>query len=225
MTDDARSQFVAELRVTADHLTHLQDRLREGIIDLRRSVGLGRIAWGLRVQTNGGVAIAPGVAFAPGGVRLAIDTAVTLTAPGTPGLFRVVLRAGNSDREALRVDSTPTLILLTTSATIEPDDGSNLGGDALPLAAVNPTEGGFTVTQDDALFVALGHHTHSGQHLQDSQGRGHYDGPPLSVAGPTGPGGPPAGKRDAGGGGGGAAPQREGGRGGGGRGGARRVRR
>src|SRR5712692_8943595 len=103
MADDARTQFVAELRVTADHLTHLQDRLREGIIDLRRSVGLGRIAWGLRVQANGGVA------FAPGGVRRAIDTAVTLTTPGNPGLFRVVLRAGNSDRESLRVDSTPTL--------------------------------------------------------------------------------------------------------------------
>src|SRR3989442_11958030 len=216
MTDDARSQFVAELRVTADHLTHLQDRLREGIIDLRRSVGLGRIAWGLRVQTNGGVAIAPGVAFAPGGVRLAIDTAVTLTAPGTPGLFRVVLRAGNSDREALRVDSTPTLILLTTSATIEPDDGSNLGGDALAIAAVIVTDGGFTLTQDDALFVALGHHTHSGQHLQDSQGRWHYDGPPLSVAGSPQPPGPPPGKKGRaaagaprtphGGGGGGGAP-------------------
>src|SRR3989442_13727903 len=102
MADDARTQFVAELRVTADHLTHLQDRLREGIIDLRRSVGLGRIAWGLRVQANGGVAIAPGVAFAPGGVRLAIATAVTLSAPGNPGLFRGVLRAGNSDREARR---------------------------------------------------------------------------------------------------------------------------
>ena len=46
MADDARTIFVDGLRVTTEHLEHLQDRLRDAILDLRCAVGLGRIAWG-----------------------------------------------------------------------------------------------------------------------------------------------------------------------------------
>ena len=68
MADDARSQFVEGLRVTAEHLQHLQDRLRESTLDLRRSVGLSHIAWGLTVSVaDGQLRVEPGVAFSPGG--------------------------------------------------------------------------------------------------------------------------------------------------------------
>jgi hypothetical protein len=107
MAEDARALFVDGLRVTADHRIHLQDRLREELLDLRRSVGLGRIAWGLRVQAGesaGTVTLAPGVAFTPSGVRLAVDSLLSLEMPDGAGPFPVVLRASDSDREALLVD-------------------------------------------------------------------------------------------------------------------------
>jgi len=46
MAEDARTQFVDGLRVSAEHLQHLQDRLRESVLDVRNAIGLGRVAWG-----------------------------------------------------------------------------------------------------------------------------------------------------------------------------------
>ncbi len=206
MADDARSQFVPGLLVTADHLQHLQDRLRESLLDLRRTVGLGHIGWGLVLRVaDGQLLLEPGVALSPGGVRLALDTAVGLGAP-LPGQ-RVVLRATNSDRAALRVGNTPTLINLLAAATCEADDASAVGPDALVVARIIDSGGNPTVQQDAALFVAAGTHTHSGEHRQDAQGRWYFDGATLAggaggvgpagpagapgLAGPTGPAGEP----------------------------------
>ena len=163
MADDARTIFVDGLRVTKDHLEHLQDRLREGLLDLRRSLGLGRIAWGLKVDAADRVAVAPGVAFSPGGVRMAVDSPLSLALPDGAAPLRVTLRASNSDRQALRVDGQPTLVLLTTAAALEPDDGADPGSDALVIARLTRGTGGVTVTQDESLFVATGHHSHSGE--------------------------------------------------------------
>ena len=85
MAEDARSQFVDGLRVTADHLEHAQDRLREAVLDLRRTIGLNRIAWGLRATLdNGSIRLEPGVAFSKSGVRLTIDAPANLGAPTPP---------------------------------------------------------------------------------------------------------------------------------------------
>src|SRR5678815_4283762 len=98
MADDGRTQFVDGLRVTAEHLQHLQDRLRDGINDIRRTIGLGKIAWGLRVFTGTDqVTITPGVAFAASSARLAIDADRTLPIPAGNGPFRIVLRSVNTD--------------------------------------------------------------------------------------------------------------------------------
>lgn len=187
MAEDARSQFVEGLRVTAEHLQHLQDRLRESVLDLRRTAGLGHIAWGLRVSVaEGQLRVEPGLALSPGGVRLAVDSALTLGAP-VPGQ-RIVLRASNADRSALRVGSTPTVITLLTAVSAEAPDAAEPGSDALVIATVTGSSGSPGVQQDAALFVATGAHTHSGEHRQDAQGRWYYDGAPL--AGPPGPQGP-----------------------------------
>ena len=200
MADDARSQFVDGLRVTADHLQHLQDRLRESVLDLRRSVGLGRIAWGLRVTlADSTVTVQPGVAFSPGGVRLALDAPLNLDSGSVVPPTRVVARAANSDVQALRVGGVPTLIKLLTSVTLEADDGNPPGDDALVLARITQVDGAPAVlAQPDELFVASGQHAHSGTHFQDEQGRWHFDGALLAGAngdtgppGPTGDAGPP----------------------------------
>ncbi len=194
MADDARSQFVEGLRVTAGHLQHLQDRLRDAVADLRRTVGLRRIAWGLRVTLDGtALQVSAGVAFSPSGVRLALDSAVALA--GAQAGQRVVLRASNADSAALRVGNTPTVISLLTQATLEADDGSDVGPDALVIASLQAGEGAATVQQAASLFAATGAHSHSGEHRQDADGRWYYDGAPLvgsaGPPGPVGPAGPP----------------------------------
>ncbi|MFM2055975.1 MAG: hypothetical protein RLY71_360 [Pseudomonadota bacterium] len=200
MAQDAHSHYLDGLRVTADHLQHSQDRLREAVLDLRRTIGLGRIAWGLRAsQAEGSVRLEPGVAFAPSGVRLYIDTAVQLAVVAPPA--RLVLRASNADQAALRVGSTPTLITLRVAAALEPDDGSDVGPDALVIAELQPNEGDAlpALTQPDTLFATQGHHSHSGAHVQDADGRWHYDGPALAgPPGPQGEAGPPGPQGDKG---------------------------
>jgi hypothetical protein len=193
MADDARSQFVDGLRVTADHLQHLQDRLRESVLDLRRSAGLGRIAWGLRITlADSTVTVQPGLAFSPGGVRLALDAPLSLNAGSVVPPARIVARGANSDVQALRVGGVPTLIKLLTSVTLEADNGSAPGDDALVLARITRAEGApAALSQPDELFVASGQHAHSGKHFQDEQGRWHFDGALIAGAkGDTGPAGP-----------------------------------
>src|SRR5258706_131905 len=181
MANDGRTQFLDGLRVTADHMQHMQDRLREAVVDLRRTVGLGRIAWGLHVETNNGaVSIQPGVAFAPSGVRLNIDAPASVNIPDGVGPWRVVLRAEESDRESLRVGNQATLIALTTTPSVETDDDSEIGPDALEIASITKKNAGFKAEQDSALFVAAGNHSHSGNFVQDEFGHWHYDGPKLA---------------------------------------------
>jgi hypothetical protein len=189
MADDARTQFVDGLRVTADHLQHMQDRLREAVLDVRRAIGLGHVGWGLRATLGDGtVAIDPGVAFAPSGVRLNLDTAVSLPLPNGAPPFRIVLRAIQSDRQALRVGNSPTYFTLVTTPAVEADNDSPAGPDALVIGKIATAGNALSLTQDPKLFAAAGHHTHTGQFLQDADGRWHYDGP--AVQGPQGPPGP-----------------------------------
>jgi hypothetical protein len=181
MANDGRTQFLDGLRVTADHMQHMQDRLREAVVDLRRTVGLGRIAWGLHIETNdGGVSIQPGVAFAPSGVRLNIDAPASINIPAEGGPWRLVLRAEESDRASLRVGNQATLITLITTASVETDDESEIGPDALMIGAVKKKGAGFKAEQDPALFIAAGNHSHSGAFIQDEFGHWHFDGAKLA---------------------------------------------
>lgn len=191
MADDPGTRFEAGMRVTADHLQHVQDRLQEAVRDLRQVVGFAHIAWGLRTAVAAGkVVLTPGVAFTPGGVRLSIDSTVALDVPVAAGTYRLVLRAINHDVEVLRLDGHPTLVNLEVTAAIEADAGTPPAGDALAIAAV--TRGaGLTVTQDDALFTTRSVHGHTGAHLQDASGRWYWDGVALDRRGDPGPLGPP----------------------------------
>ncbi len=204
MATDAKAQFLDGLRVTSEHLSHLQDRLYEAVLDLRRTVGLGRIGWGLRITTTGSdIRVEPGVAFAPNGTRLALDSAATVPAPAGPGAFRVRLAATNSDREALRLDGTPTLILGATDLLVEEPTDAAVPADSMVIAQLTIAGGVVTVSQDEALWIATGGHGHSGDFVQDDEGRWHFDGVRLSPTagqgpkgdpgpvGPSGPVGPP----------------------------------
>src|SRR5258708_36612493 len=99
MAGDARTVFISGMRVTSDHMDHLQQRLQEAVRDLRHVVGLKHIAWGLQVAVQGSaITIQPGVAFAPSGIRLSADSLLQVNLPqGTPP-FRVVLKGSEKDR-------------------------------------------------------------------------------------------------------------------------------
>ena len=198
MANDARTQFVDGLRVTADHLQHAQDRLRESVRDLRRAVGVPAIAWGLHVAaTETAVTVTPGVAFAPSGVRLSLDSPANLALPTGAGPWQVTLTGTEQDRASLRVGAQPTLVVLVTSVAIEAGGAPLPGPDGLVIATLQPGDGaGLRVVQDAALFAAPGHHTHSGEFRQRADGTWYFDGP--NVEGEQGPPGPAGAKGDQG---------------------------
>src|SRR5262245_14249399 len=194
MAGDPRTEFRDGMRVTSDHMRHMQDRLREAVLDVRRTIGLGRIGWGLRTTlTDRSVNVAPGIAFPPSGLRLSLDTAAAVSLPDGNGPFRITLRAEHGDVAALRSAGNPTLLTVVTRLEAAADD-SEPGGDAITIARVTAGADGLSMVQDPGWFVAAGHHTHTGEFTQDADGRWHYDGAPLTqgaAAGPPGPPGPP----------------------------------
>lgn len=180
MADNAGSRFFEGLRVTADHLRHLQDSLWEAVGDLRHAIGLGKVAWGLRATVGpDGVTLSPGVAFAPSGVRLAVDTDLVLPLPDDAGPWVLVLRGLNEDTESLRLGGQPTLVTLRAEAMIAAAD-TVTDGDMLVIGQLASTGGTTEVTQDPDLYAAAGHHSHSGTFLQDDDGRWSYDGDPIA---------------------------------------------
>jgi len=191
MANDPRTEFRDGMRVTSDHMRHMQDRLREAILDVRRTLGLGKIGWGLRGSlTDRSVSVTPGVAYTASGVRLSLDTAATVSLPDGDGPFRVMLRAEHGDVEALRHAGEPTLLTVATRLEAAVDDNSDLGDDTITVAQVKTGADGLTVAQDSAWYIAAGHHAHSGEFFQDVEGRWHYDGPALASGGPGEPGVP-----------------------------------
>jgi hypothetical protein len=194
MAEDAHSFFVNGLRVTAEHLNHLQDRLRDAVDDLRRGVGRRKIAWGLRAELiEGVVTLNPGVALSPTGIRLALATAVQLEPDAAPGVQQIVLVGVNDDIEPARVGDVATIVTLRTSASLISVD-EVVDPDGLVIGTVERLgDSTVVLTQDSALFAARGAHGHSGQHLQDADGDWYYDGDLLAAMGtpgPTGPAGP-----------------------------------
>lgn len=193
MTTDARTLFRDGLRVAPAHLNHLQQTLADAVLDLRTALGLGRIAWGLRlgVAEDGGVTLAPGVAFTAVGVRLGVTAAVPLTLPEGDGTWRVVLAGTNTDEPTLRLDEQPTLVLTQTVVQLQAPD-LPVAGDALAIGSIKRSGTAVTLGQDAALWLVPAAHAHSGSFYQDAAGRWRYDGPqgPMGPAGPQGLQGP-----------------------------------
>jgi hypothetical protein len=188
MAQDAHTQFIDGQRVTAAHLQHLQDRLREAVGDVRLSIGLDKIAWGLRASLEGGlVTVQPGAAFTASGVRLHLDALAQVSLPPEGAPWSITLRALNSDVEELRHNDAPTLITATTQLVIE-SSSETPDPDAVVIAAVAVDSTGQVLTQDSAIFNTAGSHTHSGEWWQDALGNWYYDGDEL--AGEPGPAGP-----------------------------------
>jgi hypothetical protein len=196
MSDEQGTVFVDGLRVTAQHLNHLEDSAQQAVGDLRRVLGLAHIGYGFRIQVaedGQSATLTPGLGFTSGGHRVALDEGAALTIPDGDGPFSVALVAGSHDDPTTRVGDTGTIIFSDTSVTVAADGAA--GPDTLVVGALARNGGNLTATQDDSLFLAPASHGHTGAFYQDGGGIWRFDGPKLQAtddtAGPPGPPGPP----------------------------------
>ncbi|MDJ0768555.1 MAG: hypothetical protein QNJ12_07155 [Ilumatobacter sp.] len=192
MTLAQHSNFVEGLRVTPQHLAHLQDTLAEAVRDLRTVIGVGQIGYGLRLETDGSaVSLTPGLGFTPGGERLRIEEGATVPVPDGDGPFRVELTQQIDDDPVSRFGDVGTIVFATTLVSVV-DDAEPSAPDALSIGTIERIDGDLTVTQDPMLFVAPSRHGHTGEHYQDGAGRWRFDGQLLDAGGgAVGPAGPP----------------------------------
>ena len=98
--------FLDGLRVTAQHLNHLEDSAQQAVGDLRRVLGLSRIGFGFRIEVAGDgktATLSPGLAFTADGRRLSLDEGAALTIPEGDGPFSVALTAASHDDPTTRV--------------------------------------------------------------------------------------------------------------------------
>lgn len=195
MSLDAQTQFLDGMPVSNTHLQHLQDRLLDAILDLRRAAGLDRIIYGLKLEFKKGlVTLSPGVAFHPGGARLALDTFLSLTVPNEVGSWRVVLRGQNAGAQWF---GRPTIITLKTEVVLEPASEPESPDISMTIGQISRGPTGIIVGQNEELFLATGVHSHSGTHTRDEADIWRFDGVPFPEdvvqvlpQGPVGPQGP-----------------------------------
>jgi hypothetical protein len=131
------------LRISTDHVNHLQDAVASGFEDFRLILGLGRAQTGLAVTVvdDGTVTIQPGVAFDQQKNRVACDDPLTLkvTFGAQDTMKFVCLKYVQIDDSA--VEGHPTMIWDSCSALVRdtyPDPTENL----VTLAKITRSEDG-----------------------------------------------------------------------------------
>jgi collagen triple helix repeat protein len=195
MADEPGTRFVDGLRVTPAHLNHLQTVATQAVADLRRVIGRGRVGAGFRIVDDGagGLSLSPGVGFTPSGQPVRRDAPVVLALPDGVDEAAVGVRAISQPDEATMIGTTPTIVTILTEVTVPADPAD---ADTLVVGTLTRTEGGVTVEQDPAVFVAGPGHRHGGTFATDADGFWRFDGEPIDlgdlegVPGPTGPTGP-----------------------------------
>jgi hypothetical protein len=197
MIEDAKTKFIDGLRVTPRHLNHLAATLEQSVQELRRTLGAGAIAYGLRLESqDGALRLSPGLAFSPAALRLAVDVELPISLPDEGGTFSLVLELTNGDESGLRVADQPTLVTAQTTVSVQP--GSIEHDDALlVIAAITRAEdGSVSFEQPQSLFLAPARHRHSAEFQTDAEGLWRYDGDVIEAdgggtPGPAGPQGEP----------------------------------
>lgn len=198
-------RFSKGMRLSSAHLSHLQGAIHASILDIRRALGLGRVAWGLRVNVQGSVVtISPGVAFDDFGSRLALhgNAGIQGQAPEevAASLPLDILQTGpwyvvllGRTLQTAPFQGSPTLLDLTVEPACLPEDSPFPAYDTLIFLATltRGQDGIIQVAQRVGSFIVAGSHAHSGLHIPDQAGGILYDGYPPVVEGAPGEQGPP----------------------------------
>jgi len=175
-----RTRFQAGMRVSREHLDHLQDVLHEAIRGLRETGGSGRIVFGLRVTAveADGVKVEPGYAVDGSGRPISL-TAETPVAVDWGDAATCHLAIRHALRSGGLVRGVPTLLFDDAAIDVR-RDGPPYDDGALPFARLDRDDATVTVTQRGDWYLPPLQHRHSGTFVE-RDGRWRYDGDPLGL--------------------------------------------
>lgn len=186
-----QTAFIDGMRVSQEHLIHLQDILHLAVMQIREGLGLGKVVHGLKAEATpaGTVRIGPGLAYDALGRPLQLDAARELTpAFGNAAvLYAVIIHDLHYD---LFFRGFPTVVddvvrVELRNAPPPYDDNAVRIAEIrpAPVTAEAPVPA-LLVSQSGDWFLPPLYHGHSGRFFTDAQARWRYDGNPLGVAGP-----------------------------------------
>ncbi len=186
--DRGRVRFDDGMRVTREHLEHLQEISLAGDIQLREALGAGRVAHGCRVVAAGPVRVRvePGFAI-DGRLRpLALVESVEVDLP-TAGERRVVL--AHRLRGDLLFKGTPTRFVDEVVVELrEAPPPYEDGGVACAVVAVGDPNA--SVRLRGEAYLPAPDHGHTGTFRFGPDQRWRYDGVPLGLGAPDFDSGP-----------------------------------
>jgi len=136
------------LRITTDHIDHLQGSIHSAIADLRGILGLSRIhrGFGVTAVDEHSVRVDPGLAFDAHGRRVVSDEPVTLEIPAATATTRQFVCVAYDQGADGEVEGHLTRIWDAARVDIRPAPPA-IADDAIVIAVLEPTESGegFTV--------------------------------------------------------------------------------
>lgn len=182
-----RAVFLDGMRISKEHLEHLQAYLHLATLQLRQGLGEGKVLHGLKVEASGGaIVIGPGLAFDALGRPLSLDEDRILTpAFGAAGVLHAVL--AHDLRYGQFFKGFPTIISDHVKLELRPAPPPYADG-AVRFAEIRPAPEGsagpaFLIAQSGHWYLPPLDHGHSGRFFNDAQSRMRYDGDPMGLAG------------------------------------------
>lgn len=191
-----RVAFLDGMRISREHLEHLQSYLQLAVLQLRETVGEGKVSHGLKAELEeGNLKVSPGLALDAFGRPLALEKARTIAIPPGDAVQYAVLAHDLRYGEFFK--GFPTIItdhVKLEFRDVAPPyaDGAVRFAELRPAPAATATSTSLSATstapakllvQSGAWYLAPLDHGHSGRFVTDAQARMRYDGHPLGVAG------------------------------------------
>lgn len=110
------------LRITTEHMNHLQGSFQSALQEIRQVLGLGRVHYGLEVLSHGkgGIVVQPGLAFDSNQNRLVLDEPRSLPVEFPEGHSSLYVCLKYDQMEDGKVEDHPTMIWDTCVLSLEP---------------------------------------------------------------------------------------------------------
>lgn len=172
-------RWLDQMRITREHMSHLQATLLDGIVGLRETLGAG-VVYGYSAHATGPgkVEVAPGLALDAFGRPLILTEAreVELAPDAVSTGYLVALHKLRSTAE---VGGVPSILFDHVAIEVRPGPPPFEDG-AVPFAGVKPGEEGPDVFRSGEWYLPPASHTHSGAFVE-LDGHTRYDGHPLGA--------------------------------------------
>ena len=181
--DEASTRFLDGMRVATEHMRHLQRASIARARELRQTLGLGKVCYGLKVTASSTdeVSVSPGLAIDDFGRPIVVDAQPAIALASD----KASLVAVYDLRASLLVNGVPTL--LANGARIEArsapppyDDGAVRFAEVTRAAAGAAI--GVQIVQKGEWYLPPLDHGHSGEFFTDARGRWRHDGPAIGGA-------------------------------------------